>query len=81
MKCLQCSSERIVRNVRVVDRAHANMKSDLRIEVYENPDAVLFKGAHGEVLKANVCAECGFVMLSVSVSEARKLERFQNDTT
>ncbi|PHS10662.1 MAG: hypothetical protein COA78_10900 [Blastopirellula sp.] len=76
MKCLQCNSERIVMNVRAVDREQHH-KHDLTLEVYENPDAWVFKGVHEGVLKGNVCADCGFVMFSLSVSDAQKLERHQ----
>ena len=79
MKCLQCESERIVKNVRAVDRGDTNMKLDLRIEVYDNPDAWIFKGAVEGILKANVCVDCGFVMFAVSTEDAEKLERYQKD--
>ena len=77
MKCLQCESERIVKNVRALDCGDSNMKLDLRIEVYDNPDAWIFKGAVGGTLKANVCVDCGFVMVAVSTADAQKLERYQ----
>lgn len=75
MKCLQCESTRIVTNARAVDRGEGNYKSDLKLEVYGNPDAWIFKDTHASPLKANVCADCGFVMFFVSVDEARQLER------
>ena len=78
MKCLQCSSEDIVQNVRAVDHGDANHKYDLQLEVYENPAAWVFKGAHQGVLRANVCADCGFVMFSVSVGDASELKRHKN---
>lgn len=40
MKCLQCASERIVKNVRVVDRGYKNVKYDLKLEVDEKPNAI-----------------------------------------
>lgn len=77
MKCLQCESSRIVADVRAVDHGHGNGKLDLKLEVYGKPDAWIFKEAHAGILRANVCADCGFVMFSVSVKDARKLERHQ----
>lgn len=35
------------------------------VEVQGNPDALLFKQAHRETLRATVCGECGNVDLSV----------------
>lgn len=77
MKCLQCGSSRIVTNARVVDRGHEDLGQQLKIEVFGNPEAWIFKDAHAGTLKANVCADCGFVMLSVSLEDAREMERHQ----
>ena len=77
MKCLQCDSKRIVENVRAVDHGMNNTKLDLRLEVYDKPDAWVFKGAVGGILKANVCVDCGFVMFAVSTADAQTLERHQ----
>lgn len=74
MTCLQCESTRIVENVRCVDRGHSNVAHDLKVEVYSDPAAWVFKGAQGGNLRANVCADCGYVMFTVSVEDARKLE-------
>ena len=79
MKCLQCQSERIVKNVRAVDKGESNMTLDLSLEVYSDPQAWIFKGTQRGVLKANVCVECGFVMFNVSVEDAKNLERFKKD--
>ena len=77
MKCLQCDSERLVKDVRVVDQTDIGVKFDLKLEVERNPEAWIFKGVEEGVLKANVCAECGFVMLSVSPDDAKRLEEHQ----
>ncbi len=75
MKCLQCGSEDLVRDVRVVDRGDGNLRQDLKLEVYDNPGALIFKGAHEGKLVAQVCVECGFVMLSVSKKDAEILKK------
>ena len=77
MKCLQCQSERIVKNISVIERGHNNFRRNLALEVYDDPTALIFKGPHEAKLKANVCCECGFVMLSVSISDAQMLEQIQ----
>ena len=67
-KCLNCSGINIVTDIRAVDKGDG--KRDLKLEVYENPDATLFKGVHDASLKADVCKDCGHVMLYVSVDKA-----------
>ena len=75
MKCLQCGSDDIVKNVRIVDRGDHNTRHNLSLEVYAKPSAWIFKEAKQGILKANVCADCGFVMMSVSKSEAIMLKK------
>lgn len=78
MKCVQCESTRIVEKVRVVDQTGQNhIKGDLKLEVYENPDAWIFKGPKEGKVRANVYVDCGFVMLSVSLLDARRLEKYK----
>ena len=81
MKCLQCESKNIVKNVRAVDKGHNNYKSDLELQVHENPNALIFKGTYYGVLKANVCVDCGFVMFSVSIADAKTLQLHQNKSS
>ena len=59
--CLRCGSPRIIRNVRIVDRSHANRRRDLCAELYEDPGALIFKGTHEARLLGNICADCGHV--------------------
>ncbi|WPD20891.1 MAG: hypothetical protein SD837_11845 [Candidatus Electrothrix scaldis] len=77
MKCIQCGSPDIVRDVKVVDHGHYNTPMDLGFEVHEAPEAWVFKGTHRAVLKGNVCVDCGYVMFSVSVSDAQKLKKYK----
>ena len=65
MKCPRCGSENIMPNLRIRDRAHRRGVENLEVEVEGNPDALLFKGAHREPLRANVCGECGNIELYV----------------
>lgn len=74
MKCLQCGSEDIVKNLRVVDRGNGNVRGDLNIEVESVPDAIFFKGIRKAALRANVCAECGSVTLNVAKHDAEMLK-------
>ena len=70
MKCPRCSSEKIMPNLQVRDRAESIFDKDLEVVVDNKPDAVFFKGAHYEALRATVCGECGYVSLSVKNPEA-----------
>ena len=67
MKCGRCGSEKVMSNLRIRDRYTAE---DLEVEVEGNPDAMIFKKAHKEALRATVCGECGNVGLSVENPEA-----------
>ena len=79
MKCLQCGSEDIVKDVRAVDYTDSITKKDLKLEVYSNPSAWIFKEPHEGIIKANVCANCGFIMFNLSVADAVKLKNKKND--
>ena len=70
MKCGRCGSENIMTNLRIRDRYEAGMRQDLEVEVQGNPDALIFKQAHREALRANVCGECRNVGLSIENPQA-----------
>lgn len=70
MKCGRCGSEKIMPDLRIRDRYEAGMGQDLEVEVQGNPDALIFKQAHREALRATVCGECGNVGLSVENPQA-----------
>ena len=72
-KCLNCSGSNIASGIRVIDRGHGDGKRDLKLEVYDKPDALVFKGAHDASLHADVCKECGHVMFYVEVDDATEL--------
>lgn len=80
MKCLQCRSERIVKNVRMADYAHGGAENGAKLVAYRKPDATFFRGAVQFPLIANVCTECGFVMLSVSAYHAKRIEAMHKGT-
>ena len=75
MKCLQCGSQDIVWNVEVFDRSHGGALKNLSVGVHRNPDALLFKSTKFASVNGNVCADCGFLMLSVSESDAASLSQ------
>jgi hypothetical protein len=64
--CSRCGSHEVIPNVRIVDRGDGNMRRDLQVELYENPDAFIFKGAHAGTLSASICGSCGYIEIRVS---------------
>ncbi len=70
MKCSRCGSEKVMTNLRIRDLYDAGIGQDLEVEVQRNPDALIFKQAQREALRATVCGECGNVGLSVENPQA-----------
>lgn len=68
-RCPRCHSNRIIPKARVLDRAQGGGGLNLTVEVCEQPDAILFKGARRSELFARVCGECGFTELNVEHPE------------
>ena len=64
-QCSSCSSSRLIPNVRIIDRLLGDTQ-DLSVEVYENPDALIFKAKHTGRLLATICADCGHAELAVT---------------
>jgi hypothetical protein len=67
--CPKCSSHDVIPGVRIVDRGDGNARRDLQVEVYESPDALIFKGTHQGTLTASICGKCGYAELYVSNAE------------
>ena len=65
LKCGRCGSEKVMPDLYIRDRYDAGMRSDLEVEVQGNPDALIFKQAYREALRATVCGDCGNVGISV----------------
>ena len=59
--CSKCKSPNVIPRARIIDRADYNITTDLTVHVYENPDAMIFKGTHTGILRASICGECGYV--------------------
>jgi hypothetical protein len=60
-RCPKCQSAKIIPQVRIIDRGDYSAAGDLTVQVYENPDAMLFKYTHHGVLRAWICGGCGYV--------------------
>ena len=75
MLCLQCKSDDLVTDVRMLDRGNGDYNHDIKLMNYQDPQALLFKQAQEVKLRASVCKQCGFVMLTTSIADAKKLAK------
>ncbi|NEP85870.1 MAG: hypothetical protein F6K18_02995 [Okeania sp. SIO2C2] len=65
-RCPKCNSEKLMHNVRIIDRGHNGSITPLEVEVFTKPDAIFFKGSHREALEATICGKCGHTELTVT---------------
>jgi hypothetical protein len=63
MTCSNCQPEKIIPNVRVVDRGHNYTKLSLSVAVDADPNAMLFTGTVESALRAQECGDCGYTRL------------------
>ena len=61
--CPKCNSEKIMHNVRVIDRNGDCQDKNLSVRLEREPKALLFKGAETFGLSACICGECGYTEL------------------
>jgi predicted nucleic-acid-binding Zn-ribbon protein len=66
LACSKCGCANVIPDVRIIDRGDGNWKLDLQVELYEHPDALLFKGTHQGTLRAAICGRCGHAELYVT---------------
>jgi len=59
--CSKCKSPKIIPRARIIDRGDYNIHTNLTVHVYENPEAMIFKGTNQGTLSAWICGECGYV--------------------
>ena len=65
-KCPKCASQHLIKDVRIFGRGQDGSKNDLSTEIYERPDALVFKRTHQGTLQAWICGDCGLTELYVS---------------
>ncbi|MBT0653063.1 hypothetical protein [Geomobilimonas luticola] len=63
--CPKCNSQKILRNVRVIDRNGDYQDKSLSVRLERKPGALLFKGAETFDLSACICGGCGYTELFV----------------
>lgn len=59
--CAKCRSAKVIPRARIIDRGDYNVHADLTVHVYENPEALIFRGTNAGTLTAWICGECGYV--------------------
>ena len=57
--CSKCQSDKIIPDLRIIDQAGNTIR--LGINVYDHPDALVFRGTHSSTLYSQICGECGHV--------------------
>ncbi len=67
-ECSKCGSHKVIPNVQVDDQGR-NGTREMTVSVLENPNAILFMGAHLGTVRAWVCGTCGYMELYVENSE------------
>ena len=60
-KCPKCSSNDVVADAKVIDRANYNVQEELSIATFRRPEALLFKDKQTTKVSAWVCAACGYI--------------------
>ncbi|MEK6283670.1 MAG: hypothetical protein AABN95_25225 [Acidobacteriota bacterium] len=63
--CSKCQSNKVIPNVHIRDYGDYMSNNQLSVEIYEAPDAMIFKGTHEGGLNAWICGECGYTELYV----------------
>ena len=56
--CSKCRSDKVIPDVRIIDQVGHRIR--LGVNVYEHPEALIFKGTHSGALRSQVCGECGY---------------------
>lgn len=57
--CSKCQSDKIIPDVSVTDQAGHSVR--LGVNIYDHPEALVFKGAHSSSLHYRMCGNCGNV--------------------
>ena len=83
-RCLRCGSDSVVPDVRALSLDSNGAHNPLEVGVQRHPEALVFKGEVRSKVRAQVCADCGFVELSAADPEAlwqAHLDRIANGWT
>ncbi len=59
--CAKCGSDKIIEDVKAIDRGDYSSESDFTLAVDEFPDAIMFKQRIRSGVKTEVCGTCGYI--------------------
>lgn len=69
-KCPECESENIIKDALLLDRGETSSNHILQIAVDEDPSAYIFKSRHYSDVRAEICAECGYISIYATHPDA-----------
>lgn len=72
---LRCHSTKIIPGVTVMDQGQ-HLDGELKVVVFGNPEALIFKNRLYGQVKADICGKCGHIELRVT-NPAELYERYQ----
>jgi DNA-directed RNA polymerase subunit RPC12/RpoP len=68
LQCPKCGSSKIIPKARILDQGQ-HSDGDLKVVIYGNPEALIFKNRLYGKLTADICGDCGHVELRVENPE------------
>jgi len=69
MTCNKCGSNKIIKEARVVDYGHGNVKKNLSVYIQKTDKVFFNKFEQGELI-AQICGSCGDVKFTISNANA-----------
>ncbi|HEX8299011.1 MAG TPA: hypothetical protein VF594_07590 [Rubricoccaceae bacterium] len=70
LRCLRCGSDSAIPDARVLSPDSNGAHKILEVGVQKHPEALVFKSEVRSRVRAQVCADCGFVELTAADPEA-----------
>ncbi|HEX9951910.1 MAG TPA: hypothetical protein VGB53_09100 [Rubricoccaceae bacterium] len=70
LRCLRCGSDSAIPDARVLSLDSNGAHNVLEVGVQKHPEALVFKSEIRSKVRAQVCADCGFVALTAVDPEA-----------
>ncbi|WP_179320911.1 hypothetical protein [Winogradskyella helgolandensis] len=65
IKCKNCDSTKIIKDAKITDFGHANIKNNLSIHIKETDSIFFNKSVKSEIL-AQICGNCGKIELKIN---------------
>lgn len=60
-KCPECNSEKIIKEALAIDRGDQYSTNNMIVGIEQNPKAFIFKNRTDSDVRAEVCADCGYI--------------------